>query len=68
MGRSTIRLALHAIGAALVLSGILWAFQGLGIASWPAGSPMLGVTEWAFYGAIAAAIGAMMVLLSHRLR
>lgn len=68
MGRSAIRLALQAIGAALVVSGILWALQGLGIVMWPANSFMLAQREWALYGSITAAVGAAMLLVASRLR
>lgn len=67
MGRSAIRLALQAIGAALVVSGILWALQGLGIVMWPANSFMLAKHEWALYGAITAMIGGAMLLLASRI-
>ena len=68
MGRSAIRLALQAIGAALVVSGFLWALQGLGIVMWPANSFMLAQREWALYGGITAAIGAVLLLIAHRMR
>ena len=64
MGRSAIRLALQAIGAALVVSGILWALQGLGIVMWPADSFMLAQREWALYGAITASIGVVLLLIA----
>ncbi|MEE4206632.1 MAG: hypothetical protein V2I39_10075 [Erythrobacter sp.] len=61
MGRSFLVLAVQVLGAALVFSGLLWALQGLGIVMWPAGSFMLAQREWALYGGIAAAIGALLI-------
>ncbi|MBV7266997.1 hypothetical protein KCG45_12460 [Erythrobacter sp. WH131] len=68
MGRRLIRLALQAIGAALVASGILWALQGLGIIMWPEDSIMLARREWALYGAITSALGAALLLIAQRMR
>ncbi|MBD2841719.1 hypothetical protein [Erythrobacter rubeus] len=68
MGRSLIRLALQAIGAALIASSVLWALQGLGIVLWPADSFMLSKREWALYGAIASAIGGLFLMIAFRVR
>ncbi|QIQ86006.1 MAG: hypothetical protein G9473_04390 [Erythrobacter sp.] len=67
MGRSLLVLAVQVSGAALVFSGILWALQGLGIVMWPPGSFMLAQREWALYGGITAAIGALLVWASARI-
>lgn len=67
MGRSAIGLALQAIGAVLVVFGILWALQGLGILMWPANSFMLAQREWALYGGITAAIGVGLLLVALRI-
>lgn len=68
MGRRLIRLALQAIGVALIVSGILWSLQRLGIVMWPANSLMLAQREWGLYGAITAAIGIALLLLASRLK
>lgn len=68
MAQSLIRLALQAIGAALVVSGTMWALQGLGILMWPARSFMLAQREWAIYGVIAVLIGAVMMIIAHRIK
>jgi hypothetical protein len=68
MGRSFFKLALQVVGAALIVSGIMWAMQGLGILMWPEGGFMLAQREWALYGAIAAAIGMVLVWLAGRIR
>lgn len=67
MGRSLLVLALRVLGVALVLSGGLWALQGLGIVMWPAGSFMLGMREWALYGAVAAIIGLLLIWTGSRI-
>ena len=67
MGRSFIKLAVQVLGAALFISGILWALQGAGILMWPEASPMLAEREWALYGAIAAGIGVVLVWLAGRI-
>ena len=67
MGRPAIRLALQAIGVALVVLGALWALQGAGIVMWPASSSMLAQREWALYGAITAMVGVVLVILAHRI-
>ncbi len=55
------------IAMALVISGILWALQGLGILMWPPQSFMLAQREWALYGAIIAALGVLLWLVSARI-
>lgn len=59
---------LKAIGVALMLSGGLWALQGLGIVMWPAESFMLAERQWALYGAITFAIGLALFWFSARRR
>ncbi|GMN01394.1 hypothetical protein [Erythrobacter sp. MTPC3] len=67
MGRPAIKLALQVVGAALFVSGAMWALQGLGILMWPAGSFMLAQREWALYGGVTALIGVVMILLGQRI-
>ena len=66
MTGKTIRFVLQVLGVALVLSGGLWALQGLGIVMWPAESFMLAQSEWAIYGAITVAIGILLFWFSRR--
>jgi len=66
MAGKTIRFILQVFGLALVLSGGLWALQGLGIVMWPAESFMLAQDEWAIYGTITAAIGVLLIWYSRR--
>ena len=42
------------VGVALVLVGLLWTLQGLGILQ---GSPMSGATTWAVIGPIVGVVG-----------
>lgn len=57
---------LRVFGVALLLSGGLWALQGLGIVMWPAESFMLDQRRWALYGALAMAIGAGVLWLTRK--
>ena len=50
-----------AIGVLLVIVGLLWTLQGLGIVG---GSLMAGVTFWAFVGPVVAVIGVLVLLRS----
>ncbi|MEL6878597.1 MAG: hypothetical protein AAGL68_10935 [Pseudomonadota bacterium] len=68
MGRQIARLLLQVFGVALVLSGGLWALQGLGVVNWPANSFMLAQREWALYGGIAVFIGCVLLWAGERLR
>ncbi len=54
-------LMLRATGLFLVVLGIIWALQGLGLLGWPAGSFMLGEREWALYGGLLVAVGAVIL-------
>ncbi|UYH55878.1 hypothetical protein N6L26_04805 [Qipengyuania sp. SS22] len=54
------RFILQVFGAALMLSGGLWALQGLGLVMWPAESFMLAERQWALYGTITFLIGLLL--------
>ncbi len=56
-------MVLRVIGGVLIVLGTIWALQGLGLLTWPAESFMLARREWTLYGAITAAIGALVVWL-----
>jgi len=60
------KLLAQIIGMALVVFGTMWALQGLGILMWPPQSFMLASREWGLYGAITAAMGVVVLLLSAR--
>jgi hypothetical protein len=55
-----VRLLALVFGVALVLSGGLWALQGLGLVMWPAESFMLAERQWALYGLITVVIGILL--------
>ena len=57
------RIALNSLGVLLLLLGALWLLQGIGILP---GSFMTGETKWAMYGAIAALVGAGLLILARR--
>ncbi len=54
------------VGVAAILMGALWILQGLGVVRWPASSFMLGDAVWARNGAIAAAIGVVLVWFARK--
>ncbi len=51
-----------------MLSGGLWALQGLGLVMWPAESFMLAERQWALYGTITFAVGLLLFWRSSRSR
>ena len=51
------------LGVLLVLVGLIWTFQGLGVIS---GSVMSGVTLWAIIGPIVAILGIWLVFRAVR--
>ena len=53
------------LGVLLVLMGVIWTLQGLGML---AGSAMTGVKLWAFVGPIVAIIGVLVVARAVRAR
>ncbi|NTZ41613.1 hypothetical protein G7A66_00605 [Altererythrobacter sp. SALINAS58] len=61
-----LRIILQIAGFALVLTGLLWVFQGLGLLMWPEDSFMLGQSNWAGNGAIAVFVGLLLLLLARR--
>ncbi len=52
-----LRLIAQILGVALVLSGGLWALQGLGLVMWPEESFMLADRSWALYGTLTVVVG-----------
>jgi hypothetical protein len=41
--------------------GLLWIGQGTGVIAWPASSFMISQSQWAWYGAALAALGAILI-------
>jgi hypothetical protein len=56
------------IGILMVLMGLLWVGQGLGLVMWPASSFMLADRTWALNGALLALAGSGLVYLARRRR
>jgi hypothetical protein len=54
------------LGVLLVLTGLIWTLQGLGILQ--SSSPMTGVTLWAIIGPIVAILGVYLVTGAVRAR
>ena len=61
-----LKFLLKVFGVALILSGGLWALQGLGLVMWPEESFMLAQREWALYGSLTAIAGAILFWLGSR--
>lgn len=59
-------IALKVVGCVLIVLGVIWALQGLGVLNWPASSFMLAQREWALYGGITGSLGAAVVWLGVR--
>jgi hypothetical protein len=60
------RNALLIVGPLCLAMGLLWIGQGLGIVHWPASSFMIDQRPWATRGAILAAIGLVLLIMSRR--
>lgn len=57
------RWAMVAGGILLVLVGLIWTLQGVGVLG---GSPMTGVTVWAVVGPVVGIVGLVLVALGLR--
>ena len=51
------------LGVVLLLVGLLWTVQGLGVVG---GSPMSGVTLWAVVGPVVALLGVLLAVVGGR--
>ena len=60
------KILLLVIGVIAVLIGLLWIGQGTGYVMWPRSSFMLQQTQWAYYGAVLAIVGLIVVFWSRR--
>lgn len=63
---AVMRPAMLVIGTLMVLMGLLWTGQGLGLIMWPSSSFMLDDPQWAIYGSVTAAAGALLLWLATR--
>ena len=55
------------VGVLLVLMGSIWFLQGINVLT-AGNSPMIGDIRWAYYGAVAVAIGIALVVAGRRRR
>ncbi len=63
-----LRIASQVLGAFMVIAGVFWALQGLGIIMWPAESFMLADRQWTVNGSITAVVGAIMFWFGRRIK
>ncbi len=61
-----VRMVISIVGVLAVLMGLLWIGQGLGLIMWPGSSFMLADRQWAYNGAILAAVGLLVIVLVRR--
>lgn len=59
-----VKIASTIVGIVVFLLGALWSLQGLGVVRWPSSSFMLFDRDWAVYGVIAMAVGAILLWLA----
>jgi hypothetical protein len=60
-----VRITLNLVAVILVLAGAVWFLQGINVLP---GSYMTGQTRWAINGAVAIAVGVVLLLLANRAR
>lgn len=59
------KITLTIIGALLILAGVVWFFQGIGVLG---GSMMSGQPKWEYIGGLTAVVGIVLVALAFRRR
>ena len=62
-----LRLVTQVLGVLMVVAGVFWALQGLGIIMWPAESFMLADRQWTVNGSITAVVGAIIVWAARKI-
>ena len=55
------------IAMALIVFGVMWSLHGFGVLMWPPESFILAQREWGLYGALVAALGVVLWLISTRI-
>ena len=60
------RATLLILGILALLMGLLWIGQGTGYVNWPPSSFMIQQTQWAYYGAVLAIIGLILIWRARR--
>ena len=59
------RTTLHIVGGIFIFFGVVWILQGVNILP---GSFMTGQIQWAIYGAIAVAVGVLMLVAARKMK
>jgi uncharacterized membrane protein len=54
------------VGILALLIGLIWIGQGSGVINWPQSSFMISRIEWAYYGAVLAVVGVILIWRSRR--
>jgi uncharacterized membrane protein len=54
------------VGFLLLVAGLLWIGQGIGVIKWPSESFMINQIQWAGYGAALAGFGLILIWQSKR--
>ncbi len=62
-----LKTALLVLGILAILLGLIWVGQGTGYFPYPRSSFMISQMPWAYRGAVLAAVGIVVVVLSRRL-
>jgi uncharacterized membrane protein len=60
------RKLLLVVGILAVAFGLLWIGQGTGVINWPQSSFMISQIQWAYYGAVLAAVGLVLIWQGRR--
>ena len=60
------RILLNALGVLMLLCGLLFTLQGLGVVRWPADSFMIGVSDWVWRGGLLALGGLILIWTARR--
>jgi hypothetical protein len=58
--------ALLTLGILVLFVGLLWIGQGTGTVNWPASSFMIRQVEWAYFGAVLAILGLILIWRARR--
>jgi hypothetical protein len=60
------RTAFLVFGVLAALIGLLWIGQGTGMVAWPRSSFMISQIQWAYYGAVLALVGLVLIWRGRR--
>ena len=60
------KIVLTIIGTVLLIGGLLWIGQGIGVVKWPSSSFMIDQRPWIFRGVLLALVGIVVIWYSRR--